>query len=100
MSLCILGYVPFLLLARPFVCTPVGSLFRSPLVPYCCRQMSQAERLEALNKFKSGYIKTLVATDVASRGIDIPTVRYVINFNVPKAVEDYIHRSGARFCVL
>lgn len=54
--------------------------------------MSQVERLEALNKFKSGYIKTLVATDVAGRGIDIPVVRYVLNFNVPKAVDDYIHR--------
>ncbi len=55
--------------------------------------MSQYQRLENLSKFKSGHVKTLVATDVAGRGIDIPVVRYVVNFNVPKAVDDYIHRS-------
>eukprot|EP00049_Salpingoeca_infusionum_P014058 m.261937 g.261937 ORF g.261937 m.261937 type:complete len:482 (+) comp15584_c1_seq1:267-1712(+) len=57
-------------------------------------QMSQAARLDALNKFKSGFIKVLVATDVASRGLDIPTVKFVVNFNVPKVVDDYIHRVG------
>eukprot|EP00051_Salpingoeca_urceolata_P011663 m.144859 g.144859 ORF g.144859 m.144859 type:complete len:572 (-) comp17206_c1_seq4:55-1770(-) len=57
-------------------------------------QMTQADRIASLDKFKSDYIKLLVATDVASRGLDIPTVEVVVNFNVPKAVEDYIHRVG------
>ena len=57
--------------------------------------MSQAARLASLAQFKSNYVKILVATDVASRGLDIPTVQAVVNFNVPKAVEDYIHRYAA-----
>ena len=47
-----------------------------------------------LAQFRSGYVKYLVATDVASRGLDIAPVRTVLNFNVPKAVSDYIHRVG------
>ena len=39
-------------------------------------------------------VKTLVATDVAARGLDIPEVKYVINWNVPMKAEDYIHRVG------
>ena len=70
--------------------------------------MSQQARLSSLAQFKSNIVKILVATgttalpsgfmliiaDVASRGLDIPTVQAVINFNVPKAVEDYVHRCG------
>jgi ATP-dependent RNA helicase DDX49/DBP8 len=57
-------------------------------------QMAQTERLGVLGKFKSNVIKILVATDVASRGLDIPAVQTVVNFNIPKAVDDYIHRVG------
>ena len=57
-------------------------------------QMSQHNRLASLGKFRSGFIKYLVATDVASRGLDIAPVRTVINFNTPKAANDYIHRVG------
>lgn len=57
-------------------------------------QMSQAKRLAALGKFKSNIVPILVATDVASRGLDIPLVQVVVNFNVPKAVDDYVHRVG------
>ncbi|KAF8345360.1 P-loop containing nucleoside triphosphate hydrolase protein [Amanita rubescens] len=57
-------------------------------------QLSQSQRLGALAKFKSGGRKILVATDVASRGLDIPSVDIVINFDVPTHSKDYIHRVG------
>ena len=46
----------------------------------------------AVEKFKSGEIPLLVATDVAARGLDIPDVDYVINFSFPLTIEDYVHR--------
>ena len=55
---------------------------------------SQAERLVALDEFKSGKVAVLVATDVASRGLDIEGLPQVINFDVPRAPEDYVHRIG------
>lgn len=57
-------------------------------------QLSQSHRLGALNKFKSGGRTILVATDVASRGLDIPLVDYVINYDIPTHSKDYIHRVG------
>lgn len=73
-------------------------------------QMSQAKRLGALNKFKSKDKSILVSTDVASRGLDIPHVDVVINFDIPThskvtankvryshklcVTQDYIHRVG------
>ncbi|KAI0034018.1 P-loop containing nucleoside triphosphate hydrolase protein [Vararia minispora EC-137] len=57
-------------------------------------QLSQSQRLGALAKFKSGGRKVLVATDVASRGLDIPSVDIVINFDIPTHSKDYIHRVG------
>ncbi|GAA5794884.1 ribosomal RNA processing protein [Helicostylum pulchrum] len=57
-------------------------------------QLPQAKRLGALNKFKAGQRNILVATDVASRGIDIPMVDVVINYDVPQSSKDYIHRVG------
>lgn len=57
-------------------------------------QMSQPKRLGALNKFKSGERSILVATDVASRGLDIPSVDVVINYDVPGNSKDYVHRVG------
>ena len=56
--------------------------------------MSQPKRLGALNKFKSGERSILVATDVASRGLDIPAVDVVINYDVPQNSKDYVHRVG------
>jgi ATP-dependent RNA helicase DDX47/RRP3 len=47
------------------------------------RQMSQPKRLGALNKFKAGERNILIATDVASRGLDIPAVDLVVNFDIP-----------------
>ncbi|CAL1704957.1 unnamed protein product [Somion occarium] len=57
-------------------------------------QMSQSSRLGSLAKFKSGGRRILVATDVASRGLDIPSVDVVINYDVPTHSKDYIHRVG------
>jgi ATP-dependent RNA helicase RhlE len=55
---------------------------------------SQAQRTEALAAFKAGRIRVLVATDIVARGIDIDELGHVINFDVPNAPEDYIHRVG------
>ncbi len=55
---------------------------------------SQAERLVALEDFKAGKVAVLVATDVASRGLDIEGLPQVINFDVPHSPEDYVHRIG------
>jgi ATP-dependent RNA helicase RhlE len=55
---------------------------------------SQAQRQRALDAFKSGKVQVLVATDVAARGLDIPAVSHVINFDVPNTYEDYVHRIG------
>ena len=54
----------------------------------------QSERQKAIKQFSSGDIPILVATDVASRGLDFPNVSYVFNFDMPKNIEDYIHRIG------
>ena len=56
--------------------------------------LDQKERMEMVKNFKDGYIKYLVASDVAARGIDIPNVSHVINFDVPLNPEDYVHRIG------
>ncbi|EPS57561.1 hypothetical protein M569_17255, partial [Genlisea aurea] len=56
--------------------------------------MSQPKRLGALNKFKAGECKILLCTDVASRGLDIPSVDVVINYDIPTNSKDYIHRVG------
>jgi len=55
---------------------------------------SQAQRTDALAGFKSGAYRVLVATDIAARGIDVEALGHVVNFDVPKAAEDYIHRVG------
>ena len=55
---------------------------------------TQMYRSKAVRKFKSGAIKVLVATDVASRGIDIDNVTHVINYEIPSSRESYIHRIG------
>uniref|UniRef100_A0A2P2KSQ7 Uncharacterized protein MANES_13G086300 n=1 Tax=Rhizophora mucronata TaxID=61149 RepID=A0A2P2KSQ7_RHIMU len=56
--------------------------------------MSQSKRLGALNKFKAGECSILICTDVASRGLDIPSVDMVINYDIPTNSKDYIHRVG------
>ena len=55
---------------------------------------SQVRRTDALRGFREGQHRILVATDIAGRGIDVPGITHVINFDVPETVEDYIHRGG------
>lgn len=55
---------------------------------------SQGQRQHSLNSFKSNQVKILLATDVASRGLDIDNVTHVINYDLPETFEDYIHRIG------
>ena len=55
---------------------------------------SQSQREAALRSFKSGKTRVLIATDIAARGIDIDSVSHVINYDVPEAPEDYVHRIG------
>lgn len=54
----------------------------------------QNTRINSINAFKEGNLRVLVATDVASRGIDVADVSHVINFDVPIIIEDYVHRIG------
>jgi ATP-dependent RNA helicase RhlE len=55
---------------------------------------SQSQRVAALNSFKSGHARVLVATDIASRGIDVEGISHVVNFDFPMHAEDYVHRIG------
>ena len=55
---------------------------------------AQSDRQTALNKFKNGYVKVLIATDVAARGIDINELDNVVNFDMPNVAETYVHRIG------
>ena len=55
---------------------------------------SQAERDEAIVSFKAGAADVLVATDVASKGLDFPNIQHVINFDMPAEIENYVHRIG------
>ncbi len=55
---------------------------------------SQAQRNQALRSFSEGRHRVLVATDVAARGIDVANVAHVINFDMPKMAEDFVHRVG------
>merc|ERR1711894_66932 len=57
-------------------------------------QMSQSKRLGALKKFKQRNRNILIATDVASRGLDIPHIDVVLNYDIPTHSKDYIHRVG------
>jgi ATP-dependent RNA helicase RhlE len=56
--------------------------------------LSQGQRVEALRGFREGAHRILVATDIAARGIDVPGIQHIVNFDMPDTVEDYIHRAG------
>lgn len=56
--------------------------------------MNQRERTRTLTRLRSGRLRILVATDVAARGIDVAAITHVINFDLPKFAEDYVHRIG------
>ncbi|MDO9221735.1 MAG: helicase-related protein, partial [Thiobacillus sp.] len=55
---------------------------------------TQQERIKALDMFKAGTLRVLVATDVAARGIDIEALPFVVNYDLPHNAEDYVHRIG------
>ncbi len=55
---------------------------------------SQNQRQKALDGFRSGQVQLLVATDIASRGLDVDTISHVINYDIPNTADDYIHRIG------
>jgi ATP-dependent RNA helicase RhlE len=55
---------------------------------------SQSARVKALDDFKKGFVRVLVATDIAARGLDIDQLPYVVNFDLPNVPEDYVHRIG------
>jgi ATP-dependent RNA helicase RhlE len=55
---------------------------------------SQKQRNEALEEFKTGAIRLLIATDLSARGVDIPHVEYVVNYDLPEQAENYVHRIG------
>lgn len=57
-------------------------------------EMSQNNRLGSLAKFKTGIVPILICTDVGSRGLDIPTVQVVFNYELPADPTDYVHRIG------
>lgn len=56
--------------------------------------MMQADRIKSMNDYKSGKFRILVATDVASRGIDVENITHVINYDIPMELESYVHRIG------
>lgn len=56
--------------------------------------LQQKRRTNTIRQLREGKIAVLVATDVAARGIDIPTIHYVVNFDLPPNIEDYVHRIG------
>ncbi|MDA1279375.1 MAG: DEAD/DEAH box helicase [Chloroflexi bacterium] len=56
--------------------------------------MSQTERNRVMNSFRDGSLRMLVATNLAARGLDIPTISHVINYDMPENIEEYVHRIG------
>ena len=56
----------------------------------------QKDRLKVMDQFRTGAVKVLVATDVSARGIDIPDVHFVVNYDLPDVPENYVHRVGRR----
>ena len=56
--------------------------------------LSQSERIASLSGFREGHHRILIATDVAARGLDIPAIQHVVNYDLPDNVDDYVHRAG------
>ena len=57
-------------------------------------RLQQAERAAAYREFREGHYRVLVATDLASRGLDMPEVDLIVNFDLPRHYKDYVHRTG------
>ena len=60
----------------------------------CYSDRLQREREEALEDFKKGRAPILIATSVAARGLDIPFVKHVVNYDLPQSIDEYVHRIG------
>jgi hypothetical protein len=86
---CLLAAVPF----GQFHC-PVSTSVSSVVVICVSVLRLQYEREAALKDFSAGTVRVLIATDVASRGLDVKDVGHVINMDLPRAFEDYVHRIG------
>ncbi len=72
-----------------------GELFQSGIAAVALHgDLGQRDRTRALNRLRRGECKVLVATDVAARGLDVATITHVINYDLPKVAEDYVHRIG------
>jgi superfamily II DNA/RNA helicase len=56
--------------------------------------MNQKERTRTLNRLRDGRMRVLVATDVAARGLDVPGINLVVNYDAPRMADDYVHRIG------
>jgi superfamily II DNA/RNA helicase len=84
-----------ILVATDVACLCLDCAFSSRV---CCLHTQQLLvfllYLQALRAFRSGKCRILVATDVAARGLDIPHVTHVINYDLPKDIDDYVHRIG------
>ena len=61
---------------------------------YLRGEMDQEKRNQALSQFKEGKVNILIATDVAARGIDVPDITHVINYDMPRSADIYVHRIG------
>lgn len=61
---------------------------------HLCSDRLQREREQALGEFKNGVTPILIATSVAARGLDIPNVNLVVNYDLPNCVDEYVHRIG------
>jgi len=73
----------------------IHSLLRAGISADCIHgDKTQMQRDDTMNKFRNGYTRVLVATDVVARGIDIRDIRVVINYDMPTNIEDYVHRIG------
>ncbi len=67
---------------------------KSVSVTHIHSDRTQHQRQQALKGFRSGTFKVMVATDIAARGLDIPSVSHVFNYNIPDCIDDYVHRAG------
>jgi len=86
--------------SRPYTAALLHILLSSPLLPHQIPStplhsyLPQHPRLSSLNAFRSSRVPILIATDVASRGLDIPSVEVVINWDIPAQADEYVHRVG------
>jgi ATP-dependent RNA helicase DDX5/DBP2 len=81
---------------RKSKCDEVAAALQSEGVPAVALHggLDQWQRESALKDFSAGLAKVLVATDVASRGLDVKGIGHVVNMDLPRAFEDYVHRIG------